>query len=271
MSESVGDPRQRQARPVLEAGDNNMSTSRRVVLAGLVVALATASQAGSFTDDFSGGVRPQYWTVEQYHPGFFAFDGSQGDVRFAKVGGEPWSIQGIWAGLNISALSPTGRLPGDFDVQVDFRDAVIPGVGCDQIELHAKFADGYYFFDVRQHGDGRSDVHVWEGIGGNAARGQINTTAAAGTLRIARAGRTLTAWFDDAVVWQNTNATLTDLTSLDFALQNNLYSNDATSVTFDNFRLENGAVSEPTTLALLAIGELAAAGWIVRQRREKGR
>lgn len=205
-----------------------------------------------FTDAFTTGAQSPSWTVAQSRPGFYAYDGSQGDVRFTKVGSNPTSIQAIWAELNLGALSPTGRLSGDFDTQVDFRDAVLPGTGADQVEFDAKFADGYFFFVVRQHGDGRNDVHVWEGVGGTQARGQINTTATSGTLRITRVGHVMTAYFNGAVVWSNPNATTADLVFLHCQLQNNLSSNDNTAVTYHNFRMENAAIQGSALTAALA-------------------
>jgi hypothetical protein len=217
-------------------------------------------------DDFAGGVDPAIWTYSQTLPGLYSMDDSQGDVRFAIVGHNPGGLQAVGLTLNLAALTPSWRVSGDFDMTVDFSDAVIPGPGVDQVELHAFFASGHYFFNVRDYYNvaGGSTVHVWDG----GWHWGFPTDATDGTLRISRTGDVVAGFLDDVLVW-SAPFTASDMVMVQMTLQNNLSSDDRTSVTFDNFSLRaagipDTAIPEPATCALLALGALAA---LARKRR----
>jgi hypothetical protein len=63
----------------------------------------------------------------------------------------------------------------------------------------------------------------------------FNTTATAGVFRVTRIGSTLSGFFNDQLIWQTTSTS--DLIGIEFILQNNNGSDDATAVTFSGFRL----------------------------------
>lgn len=239
-------------------------SSMRVLWVSVVISAVLAAPAASdvFTDDFAGGIDGSYWSIMKVGADMYSVDDTQGDVRFAKVGGPAAAgMNQIALQLDMSAISRTGSsVAGDFEVQVDFSDAVLPGPGLDQLELHTAYADSKIFYDVRDN-DGVQNVHVWTG----SHYAGFPTDATAGTLRIERVGSVITAYLDGSVV-RSLNHTAADLTLVSFTLQNNLGSNDATSVTYDNFRIEgDDVIPEPASLFLLAAGACLA----VRRRRAR--
>ncbi len=186
----------------------------------------------TFTDDFSAGLTPQFWSVIQTTPGLFSVNASQGDVRLAKTAmNSPGGIQNVVVRLDLGAFG--GQIAGDFSTQIDFRDAVI-GPAIDQIELHTMFADNSVLFDVYDNSCGGLNVHVWNG----GVQGCTATAATGGTFKITRTGATLTGYFNNNPIFSQSNAS--PLTRLEFVLQLQPGSNDATSVTFDNFSLTGG-------------------------------
>ncbi len=236
-----------------------------LVSAALVAALAAPAAADVFEDDFDGGIDPAYWSVTEYTESgsgtaVYTADDSQGDIRFAKVGTAGAGMNLIGLTLNVGALARTGdAITGDFAVQVDFSDAVLPGPGLDQVELHTVYADNEIFFNVRDNDNGVDNVHVWTGT----LHSGFQTEATSGTLLIRRTGSVIEARLDGQLVHSMTH-TAADCARIDFTLQNNLGSNDDTSVTFDNFRLEGADVlPEPSMLLLAAPAALAA----LRRRR----
>lgn len=191
-----------------------------------VVSGVTVVQAGTFQDDFGAGIDPAFWTASQTTPGLYAIDAAGGAARFAKVGTTPGGLQYVGLGLNLNALG--GVLSGDFSVQVEFRDASIGGGGLNQVELHTMYGSGAIFYAVRDTASG-GNVHVWTGTFNSG----FPTTATSGTLGVTRTSGLLAAYLDGALIWSGATET-SPLTGVAFTLQNNLGSNDAISVTFDN-------------------------------------
>jgi hypothetical protein len=204
--------------------------------------LSTA-RAGTFSDDFSGGLNAFFWTVNQTQPGLYSVDASQGDVALAKIPTQHNSggVQSVYVSLNLSALG--GAISNDFSVQIVFTNVVIPGPGLDQVELHTAFADGSLFYDVFDDGEGGFNVHVWDG---GSVQGRTATTANAGLFSISRSGSTITGSFNGTPMFSATRAS--PLTFIAFVLQNNGGSDDNISVTYDNFSLTSASVVVPQSV-----------------------
>ncbi|AQQ10047.1 hypothetical protein L21SP3_01871 [Sedimentisphaera cyanobacteriorum] len=227
---------------------------KRVVLFVISGLIAPAiCYGGLFQADFNNGLNSEYWSVNQ-NTGIYTVDDTQGDIRLEKTGNAQAGMNLVEIELNLSKVSLIGdTIPGDFEALINFSQAVLPGPGLDQVELHAAFDDDSYFFNVRDNDSGTHNVHVWDG----QKKGGFPTSAAAGTLRIVRQADVITALFDDSVVYQK-NFTAADLNLLSFTLQNNLGSNDSTSVIFDDFKLSGDfVVPEPASIFLIFSAGLA--------------
>lgn len=222
---------------------------RLSVYLGLVAiaVLGLTGHCAVFEDDFSGGLSSQRWLVTMTTAGMYSVDATHGDIRLAKIAPTPGGYQDVEINLNIDSLTPTGYIAGDFDVQVDFRDANISGGGLNQVELHTGYVSGAIFYDVRDRGN----VHVWNG----GERGGLSTNATAGRFRISRVGSTVTGYFNGQPIWSSGSYSAA-LSWVAFSLQNNASSNDPISVTFDNFSI-SAPEAFPATVApkLLADGK----------------
>jgi len=173
--------------------------------------------AGTVSATTAGG---SGWAAVETTPGMYRIERTSGQVRIARQGNNPGGLQ--YAGLRLERGLPA---TGDFDAQVSFADARIEG-GLNQIELHASFADGAYFYVVRDR-EG-SGSHIWApGLQGNQPCGR------AGTLRLERRGEMVTGFCDGRPIWSSPRQAA--LTKLQFVLQNN-GTNDPISVTFHDFR-----------------------------------
>jgi len=190
----------------------------------------------TFDDDFSAGLRSQYWTVNQTTDGLFTIGSTQGNVQLTKVGSNAsGSFQDVGIVLNLAAFG--GPIAGDFQYSVDFSNAMLGPGGVDQVELHANFADSSYFFDSYDNNIGGAssltpgglNVHVWTG----SLNGQTVTTATGGTFRISRVGTTLSGYFGSTLIYSTTSTS--PLTEVQFVLQLQTGSNDNISVAYDNF------------------------------------
>ncbi len=229
---------------------------RNLVIAGILLACAMSiAQCAVFQDDYSGGLSSTYWYITMTTPGMYSVDASQGDVRLAKVAPTPGGFQDVEINLNLASLIPGGVIAGDFDIQVDFRDAVISGPGLNQVELHTGYQNGAIFYVVRD----KSNVHVWTG----SYRSELPTTATSGRFRITRTGTTVTGYFNDTYVWSS-SAYGSPLNWVAFSLQNNQGSNDQTSVIYDDFRITASDIFPATASPkLLADGQpLSLNGWV---------
>ena len=227
------------------------------VVAVLAIAITTNTFAGNFSDDFSTGLNPTYWSISQSSPGLYSVNATGGNVALAlpNPAANPGGLQGVSVILNLAALG--GSVSGDFSAQIDFANAVI-GPNNDQVSLDPSFADNFIFDDVYDLSFGRN-VHVWNG----AVLGAVTETATSGTFVISRTGSTIVGSFDGTPI-----LTLSDssaLTSISFGLDNQPNAaNDSPSVIIDNFSLTASSVPEPATMSLLAIGGLA---FVFRRRR----
>ena len=230
---------------------------------GLVVASGTA-RAATYADDFAGGIDSTYWNTVITTPNLYSIDATQGDVRFAKNAAvtSPGGFQNVRIGLKLAAVG--GPVSGDFATEVLFRDADIRGPVFNQVQFESFYADGSSFLNVFDNYGSPAigiNVHVWDGANIRGARA-LPADTTTGTLRIARVGTALTAYFNDLTIY-TANKT-SGLTGVRLSLQNN-HNNDTIAVTYDDFSLTGASVvPEPTSLT--AFASLAGLA-VVRRRR----
>jgi hypothetical protein len=100
----------------------------------------------------------------------------------------------------------------------------------------------------------------WVDVFGGAGSGSFGTLDTAGPLEIVRAGSTTSAYFDNESgehLVYSTVYTTSPVNFISITLQNNIGSNDPTSVTFSNFSITGESIQsvqstpEPSTAALL--------------------
>jgi hypothetical protein len=199
-------------------------------------------QAGTFTDTFSSGLNPAYWSVIQSTPGLYTNSVSQANVRLAKTSASnPGGLQADYVRLNFASFG--GLISNDFSIQITFSNAVVPGPGLDQVELHTYYEDGSVYFDSFDNSyDSLNspagwNAHVWDG---SAAQGLIPLSTNAGTFTLSRTGSTVTGYFNGIELYSETRSS--PLIGIEFVLQNNDGSQDATSVSFNHFSLTSSSV-----------------------------
>ena len=198
--------------------------------------VAAAVRGGTFSDDFSTGLDPSYWSVIQSTPNFYSVNATQGNVQLAKTSAtNPGGVQNVYIRLNATLFG--GRITNDFSTQIDFTNAVAPGPGLDQVELHTYYEDGSIYYAVYDNSSGYN-AHVWDG---GSAVGIISVSQNFGTFRISRTNGTVTAYFNGTPLYSETRSS--PLVGIDLALQNNSGSDNAIAVTYDNFSLTAAAVS----------------------------
>ncbi|MBM3881699.1 MAG: hypothetical protein FJ387_18570, partial [Verrucomicrobia bacterium] len=175
-----------------------------------------------------GGLSALGWTVISNTPAY-QVQVRPGDVRFSRAAGGDRTFQFV-------GLQPPFEVEGDFDVQVDFREAQVKRVNGspgNQINLIAQF--GSQVFAVTRSDETANpadNVHIWADPP-KRWFGAQGASALEGTLRIVRSGPWVAGFWNGTLLHSacyNTNRT-----ALSFTLQNNGTS-DATAVTFDNFR-----------------------------------
>ncbi len=196
----------------------------------------------AFFDDFSTGLNSAVWSVSQTTPNLYLVDVSQGKVQLAKIAQSPGGLQNVAIHLNLAALG--GLITNDFSIQIDFTNAVVPGPGLDQVELRTYYQNGRFFFAGYEYDNGLK-AYTWDGT----MSWPISVTGNSGTLRICRTGEEIAGFFNDQALWgAGTTSSLTDVT---LVLQNNSGSDDAVSVTFDNFSLTSPSLpSQHSTAAV---------------------
>lgn len=192
----------------------------------IMLILTPAARAELFTDDFSNGIDPTYWTLTNNSVRYSAGT-TQGDAHFSgTAGGSTAYFQ------NIRAI-PKLTASGNFDVRVDYKNASITrltGSPGNQVELFAVLGGvGFYLSRSDETPQGNT-IHVWQ----NAFLGAQANTSTAGTMRITRVGTLVSGYLNSTLIYQN-NYNTNDAV-FRFQLQNNGTS-DAISVTFDNFYL----------------------------------
>ena len=221
-----------------------------------------AASAATYTTDFADGIDPTYFTVTQSTAGLYTVDTSQGNVQLAWAGyPNPGGLPTVNVNLNMSAVG--GAISGDFSTSVDFANAVVSGTGLNQVQLNVLFADGtsYDFLDVYDNGTdngvGSLNVHVYEDQNGTT-NGAIPVSVNSGTFTVTRTGSTVTGYFNGQPIFSDTFSAAVQ--GINFSLQNNFGSSDATSVTLTGFSLSTAVLpgsvqlSAATTLVTEAAG-----------------
>ncbi|MGA2585034.1 MAG: hypothetical protein ABSG31_17310 [Tepidisphaeraceae bacterium] len=120
------------------------------IFAVLATAFVTGRTfAGTFSDNFSTGLNPTYWSVVNQAPSILTVSapGGSSGVSLANTGGLPGS-DGVSVVLNLAELG--GNITGDFSAQIDFSNyAILSGPGDEQISLDPSFSDGSAWDDIR--------------------------------------------------------------------------------------------------------------------------
>ena len=223
-----------------------MSTRHAMLYCAVFLSLLVGTgRAGLLVDDFGDGINPDYWDVLQTSPGRYTVDDANGDVRLAWAGlSNVKTLEAVRLRLDLQTIG--GAQTGDFVVSIAFEDAVLARTtGLNQVELHTTYQDGSIFFVVRDE-DPVNTAHVWTG----SRFGNVSATDS-GVLSISRSGSALVGYYNSSVIFQTTKTSA--LTKVEFLLQNNLGSTDATSVTFDNFQFEGPGVVIPEPGSALAM------------------
>lgn len=201
---------------------------QNLAIGALLLTLTTEAFAGTFSDDFSAGLNPDFWSVTQTTANLYSVNATGNGTALAKTGANPGGIQNVEILFRLAGLG--GSFSGDFSTQVDFTNALV-GPKIDQVELHAYFADSSIFFDVYDLSNGARNVHVWNGT----INGPTAETATSGTFKISRTGSSVTGYFNNTPIFSKSNNSA--LTGVSFMLQNQPESDDYPSVTYHNFSL----------------------------------
>jgi hypothetical protein len=214
----------------------HQGAGRQFLLAAAALLLAAgAVRAATFTDDFAAGLEPFYWRLETNQP-LYTVDDTAGQIRLAKPSGGDTGFQYV-------QLRYRGRLEGDFDVSVAFREAQITRVNGqpgNQVQLNAVFG-GVALCVVRSDEVGWGhNRHVWMNPP-SAWYGAAVDASPQGTLRLRRVGVHVEAYLGASLIWAG-DLNAQPVTTLALALQNNGTS-DATSVVFDDFQLTADGVA----------------------------
>jgi hypothetical protein len=240
---------------------HSLVRSSAVALFLVVVSRASAT---IFVDPFSSGINGAHWNVISNQPQY-TVDDTNGDIRFSRAAGGSQGFQYI-------GLDFLHDVAGDFDVSVRFRDASIRrinGTPGNQIQLNAIFGS-QYFAVVRSDEVGLgNNVHVYRDPP-QAVAGTQGTTATSGLLRITRTGSLVRGFFNSTQLY-SANFNNSDVSRIWLSLQNN-GTNDATSVTFDDFALTGGEINgvpEPQSWLILASGLAVFGGLRYHRRRPR--
>ena len=185
------------------------------------------------------------WGVVETTPGMYLVELKGSELRVSKRNDNPGGLQN--AGYRLQLTQP---VEGDFSATVAFANARLAG-GLNQVELQAVFADGTFFYVVRDR-VGRG-AHVWApGIQGDAPGGSE------GVMKIVRINGRVTGYIDGTEIWSTERNA--PLTRLQFVLQNN-GTNDPISVTFKNWKF---------TASPASVMKPAAPGFAGVWRRSEG-
>ena len=219
----------------------------------LLIVIPIMSFAETFTDDFSNGLRSEYWSVS-HNSYTYNVDTSQNNVHFSKSYGGNYLFQAVSAVFQ-------GDLHGDFDVSIDYSNANIArvdGSPGNQVQLNLWFNQTFSVVRSDEINIGQN-YHIWADPP-KALYGTTSFTNNYGTMRVIRTGTLVKGYHNNDLIWSN-NYTINTVTELTFSLQNN-GTKDSTSVIFDNFIVTADDITgieipEPGSFLLLVISGLA--------------
>lgn len=233
----------------------------RIILGGCLSASAAGALAGTFTDAFSSGLNPAYWSVNQTTAGRYTVDTSGGDLHLFKgVSGGSGSIQNVAVQLNMAAIG--GPVTGDFSSQVSFSNAVLSTSGITQVELHTQFSDSSFFFDVYDNSAGKN-FHVWNG----GLHGTTGTSLTGASMSIQRVGSSLSGYYNGNLIFSTASNPTAALNSMYLVFQTQPgEGGSAQSVNFSDFSLTGSSVV-PEPVSMLSLGVTAAA--LLAKKRRK--
>lgn len=220
---------------------------RLIISAGFALVFTGYAFAGTFTDNFSTGLNPAYWSIYSTELADYSVSTPGGEVVLSKVGTTSGNVA-VSILLNLAALG--GNVSGDFLAQINFSNAVI-GPYFDSVQLDSAFADDSVFDDLYDVVPAMN-VSVFNGSNQNAN----SVTGTSGTFAIGRFGSTVTGYFDGTAMFSETETSA--LNYIDFRLETHPdASTDSATATFTNFSLTAASVPEPASLWFLVMGGAA--------------
>ena len=209
------------------------SLAGRTLIFVSVIFFSPISFTAEFTDDFANGIDFGRWRLESNQP-LFSCDEAGGDIFFSKPAG------GTDEPTEFMELCLNYELWGDFVVSVEFRDAQIDAIspppnGDNVVVLDVIFGQQIFFF-ARSSEPDWEEVGVWEDPPGNWPDSwhSVPETATDGVLRLERVTSTVSAYFNDTLIWESTYP-IEPLDHLCLELANHFSRTEALSVHFDNF------------------------------------
>lgn len=160
------------------------------------------------------------------------------------------SADHIWSGARVFTQY---RLPGDFDVQVDFRaglgwtDPVVP-VGANphlDAAVMGVFVDEPKWIHIaRVIGPGGGNLILYSNIPGQGLLASVASDATAGKYRVVRTGSNITFKYDTGTGWQDLHTVSAPTTPVHIYLYaGSVDTNHAFTTYFDNFLINSGATS----------------------------
>jgi hypothetical protein len=148
----------------------------------------------NFSDNFSSGLSPTYWTVTEIPSNSFTIDTSAGKLSLTADSTVTSEYGGIY--LSSSALGiPVGGLTGDFSESLTFSNANISSVGSgNNINLDAIFEGGSpnFFVDAYTSSDSLG-TYVYGDVPSETGP-YVATSATGGTFNISRNGSIVYGW-----------------------------------------------------------------------------
>ena len=219
------------------------TTSLKLTAIFCCLLVDAAIHAGTFTDNFTNRLNPAYWSIIQTTSGLYSNNVSQDLVQLAKTAmSNPSGQQAISVRLNFASFG--GLISNDFSTQISFSNAIVPGPGLDQVELHTYYEDGSIYFDsfddshALPYSSSGWNAHVWDG---SSDQGLLPLSTNAGTFTISRTGASVTGYFNGTALHSEIRSS--PLIGIEFVLQNNAGSQDTTFVSFSEFSLTSSSVS----------------------------
>ncbi|MCU0967341.1 MAG: PEP-CTERM sorting domain-containing protein [Rubrivivax sp.] len=233
------------------------ATLRRVAVAAALTTAAAAVHAASYLEEFSGGLNPALWTMDDADNGWFVDDGRLVFVR---------------ANSAAALLTFTPLLQGDFDVRMDYDVSAWSstygggdrfGLGVTPVGDEPAFGSGIGY---------AQEQYLYAAAAGACCKfGPFAPLVDGGTVRLSRSGDRLALQYLDAGNWitlDETTETRDVRLTLSSYIHNGFvpgatYAVDNLSIVADGFL---APIPEPGTGAMLAAG-MAALGWMARRRR----